>query len=99
MSRSRSCRRWTVAALLAGLAGIGTAGCIAVPVGGYDNYPGAYGGGYGGYSGHSVGGPSIVFPVPIFAPPIVIAPGSRGFRGHGPGRSYGRSPYGSHRRG
>lgn len=42
MARSRSFRRWTAAALLAGLAGIGTAGCIAVPVGGYD-------GGYGGY--------------------------------------------------
>lgn len=108
MSRSRSCRRWTVAALLAGLAGIGTAGCIAVPVGGYDGYPGAYGGGYGGayggghggyggYSGYSVAGPSIVLPLPVFAPPIVIAPGSRGIRGHGPGRSYGRSPYGPHR--
>lgn len=95
MSRSRSCRRWTVAALLAGLAGIGAAGCIAVPVGGYDGYPGAY----GGYSGYSVPGPAIVLPAPVFAPPIVIAPGSRGIHGRGPGRSYGRGPYWPHRRG
>ena len=102
MSRSRLCRRWTVAALLAGLAGIGTAGCIAVPVGGYDGYPGAYGGGYGGYSGYSgysVAGPAIVVPAPVFAPSIVIAPGSRGIRGRGPGRSYGRGPSSLHRGG
>src|SRR5437773_8532276 len=96
MSRSRSRRRWTVAALLAGLAGIGTAGCVAVPVGGYDGYQGAYGGGYGGYSG---AGPAIVFPAPVIAPSIVIAPGSRGIRGRGPDRSYGRGPSGTHRRG
>ena len=96
MSRSRSRRRWTVAALLAGLAGIGTAGCVAVPVGGYDGYQGAYGGGYGGYSG---AGPAIVYPAPVIAPSIVIAPGSRGIRGRGPGRSYGRGPSGTHRRG
>jgi hypothetical protein len=35
MSRTRTFRRWTVAALLTGLVGIGAAGCIAVPVGGY----------------------------------------------------------------
>lgn len=99
MSRSRSRRRWTVAALLAGLAGIGTAGCIAVPVGGYDGYPGAYGGGYGGYSGYSGAGPAIVFPAPVIAPSIVIAPGSRGIRGRGPGRAYGRGPFGLHRGG
>jgi hypothetical protein len=108
MSRSRSRRRWTVAALLAGLAGIGTAGCIAVPVGGYDGYPGAYGGGYGGgyggsyggsYSGYSGAGPAIVFPAPVIAPSIVIAPGSRGIRGRGPGRSYGRGPSRPHRGG
>ena len=99
MSRSRSRRRWTVAALLAGLAGIGTAGCIAVPVGGYDGYPGAYGGGYGSYSGYSGVGPAIVFPAPVIAPSIVISPGSRGIRGRGPGRSYGRGPSGFHRGG
>ena len=99
MSRIRSCRRWTVAALLAGLAGIGTAGCIAVPVGGYDSYPGAYGGYGGGYGGYSVAGPAIVVPAPVIAPSIVIAPGSRGIRGRGPARSYGRGPSGSHRRG
>ena len=96
MSRSRSCRRWTVVALLAGFAGIGTAGCIAVPVGGYDSYPGAYAGGYGGYS---VAGPSVVVPGPFISPSIVIAPGSRGIRGRGPGRSYGRGPSGHYRRG
>jgi len=95
MSRSRSCRRWTVAALLAGLVGIGTAGCIAVPVGGYDGYPGAYAGGYGGYS---VAWPAIVVPAPVIAPSIVIAPGSRVIRGRGPGRSYGRGRSGPYHR-
>jgi hypothetical protein len=95
MSRSRSRRRWTVAALLAGLAGIGTAGCIAVPVGGYDGYPGAY----GGYPGYSVAGPAIVVPGPVISPSIVITPGSRGIRSRGPGRWYGRGPSGPHRRG
>jgi hypothetical protein len=67
--------------------------------GGYDGYPGAYGGGYGGYSGYSVAGPAIVVPAPVIAPSIVIAPGSRGIRGRGPGRSYGRGPSGLHRGG
>ena len=115
MARSRSFRRWTAAALLAGLAGIGTAGCIAVPVGGYDGAyggsgggyggaPGGYGGapgGYGGYSGYPVGGPSIVLPVPFpfIAPPVVFAPSFRGVRGRGPVRGYGRGPFGPYRRG
>ena len=99
MARSRSFRGWIAVALLAGVAGICTAGCIAVPVGGYDGYPGAYGGGYGGYSGYPVAGPTIMVPLPIIAPPIVIAPGSRVFRGYGPGRSYGRGPFGFYRGG
>ena len=99
MTRSRSVRRWTIVALLAGFAGIGTAGCIAVPVGGYDSYPGAYGAYGGGYGGYSVAGPSIVVPGPVISPSIVISPGFRGIHGRGPGRSFGRGPSGSHRRG
>jgi hypothetical protein len=35
MSRSRRLARWTAAALLAGTVGIGAAGCVVVPLGGY----------------------------------------------------------------
>ena len=85
MSRSRRIPRWTAAALLAGAVGIGAAGCVAVPVGGY--------GGYGGYPD-----PAVVFPVPglVIAPPPVIYRqpryGGRGYGGRGgySGRGYNR---------
>ena len=81
MRRSRAFRRWTAAALLTGLVGIGAAGCIAVPVGGYD-------GGYGGYAGYY--GPEVVVPAPgiTVAPRFYYGPGHRGYyRG---GRYYSR---------
>jgi hypothetical protein len=37
MSRPRALRRWTGAAVLAGIVALGTTGCIVAPVGGY--YP------------------------------------------------------------
>ena len=82
MSRSRpsKIRRWTAGALLAGAAGIGAAGCVAIPVG-------------GGYaeSGIAFPAPGVV----IAPPPIVFGPGrSRGYYrgGYGYGH-YGRGPY------
>jgi hypothetical protein len=65
MSRFTRVSRWTFSALVIAV-GLGAAGCVAVPVGGYD----------GGY-GYGYGGPSVVFP----APSVVIAPGG-GHRHH-----------------
>ena len=78
MTRSRAFRRWTAAALLTGLVGIGAAGCIAVPVGGYD-------GGYAGYYG-----PEVVVPAPgiTVAPSFYYSHGHRGYYRGGP--YYGR---------
>ena len=79
MSRSTAFRRWAGGAFLAAVVGLGTAGCIAVPVGGYGD-PG-YGGGYGG--GVGVAAPGVV----IAPGPIVVGPG--GYR-----RGWGRGYYG-----
>jgi len=81
MSRSRAFRRWTGTALLAAVVGVGAAGCIAVPVGGY-------GGGYG-EPGVGVAAPGVV----IAPGPIVVGPGYhrgyyRGYRAY-----YGRYGY------
>ncbi len=84
MSRSRAVRRWIGGALLVGVVGVGMAGCIAVPVGGYGD-PG-YGGGVG------VAAPGVV----IAPGPIVIGPG--GYR-RGWGRGYYGHHYYGYRRG
>jgi hypothetical protein len=77
MARSRAFRRWTGAALLAAVVGVGAAGCIAVPVGGY------------GEPAVGIAPPGVV----IAPGPIVVGPGYRhgyyrGYRGY-----YGRYGY------
>jgi hypothetical protein len=78
MARSSKIPRWSAVALLAGAAAIGTAGCVAVPVG-------------GGYAepGLALPAPGVF----IAPPPIIIGPGhNRGHYRGGYGH-YGRSPY------
>ena len=72
----RSLRRWTAAALLTGLVGIGAAGCVAVPAGGYD----------GGYAY----GPEVVVPAPgiTVAPTFSFGRGYYGHRGYYRGGRY-----------
>ncbi|MGH6689390.1 MAG: hypothetical protein ACREF4_01730 [Gammaproteobacteria bacterium] len=81
MSRFGRCPRWAAAALLAGAVGLGAAGCVAVPVGGYGGYP----------------EPAVVFPAPgvvIAPPPVIYRDRHYGRRGYG-GRHYGDRHYGS----
>jgi hypothetical protein len=78
MSRSRSLRRWTAAALLTGLVGIGAAGCVAVPVGGYD-------GGYAYGPGVGVAAPGITV-----APSFYYGRGGYYRGGYYGGRYYSR---------
>ncbi len=61
MSRSRAFRRWTGAAVLAAIVGVGAAGCIAIPVGGY------------GEPAVAIPAPGVV----IAPGPIVVGPGYR----------------------
>jgi hypothetical protein len=79
MSRSRAFRRWTGTALLAAVVGVGAAGCIAVPVGGY------------GEPAVGVAAPGVV----IAPGPIVVGPGYRRgyYRGYYGRGYYGRYGY------
>jgi hypothetical protein len=79
MSRSRAFRRWAGAAMLAGVAGLGVGGCIAVPVG-------------GGYGEPAIGVPVPAPGVVIVPGPIIFGGGygyyhrgyyGRGYYGHG----------------
>ena len=69
MSRSRALRRWTGAAVLAGVVGIGVGGCIAVPVGGY---------------GEPAVAVPVPAPGVVIAPgPVIVGPSYRGYYGRG----------------